>query len=289
MAAAAPLERIVVGVDGSDAAGSALGWAGRVAEYTGAELVIAHAFGPEPSRVPPDRYAELKAETEARLAGTWLAPLDGREVRHRTRLVAGPPGALLEVADDENADVLVVGPRGHGAFAALHFGSVAHHLAHHTTRPLVIVPLRGAAAPLDRIVLGVDGSSGGQALVRWCARLAAGLDAEVFAVFARDPRAVWPLESSAARTFMKKLGGNWATPLHDAGVEVHPMITEGLPPVSALSTVAKDEDAGLFVVGARGTGRRLGMRRGRIPVQLVHHAQIPVAIVPSPSGESNLL
>jgi len=280
VAAAAALERIVVGVDGSDAAGSALGWAGRVAEYTGAELVITHAFQPE-QKVPPDRCAELKAEIEARLAGAWSAPLDGRAVRHRTRLVTGPPDALLDVADDEDADLLVVGPRGHGAFAALHFGSVAHHLAQHTTRPLVIVPVRGAAAPLDRIVLGVDGSSGSQAPVRWCARLAAGLDAEVFAVGALDPRAIWPPEASAAKAFMEKLRGEWAVPLHDAGVEVHPMFTEGLPFVNALSVVAKDEDAGLFVVGARAAGRSLGKRRGRLPVQLVHQAQIPVTIVPA--------
>jgi nucleotide-binding universal stress UspA family protein len=162
-------------------------------------------------------------------------------------------------------------------------------LAHHTTPPLLILPARGAAAPLDRIVLGVDGSSGSQGSVRWCARLAAGLDAEVFAVCALDPRAIWPPESSAAKTFMKKLRGDWLAPLHDVGVEVHPMITEGLPPVSALSAVAKDEDAGLLVVGTQGTGGFLGMRRDRLPVQLVHHAQIPVAIVPSPAGETNLL
>jgi nucleotide-binding universal stress UspA family protein len=139
VAAAVPLERIVVGVDGSDAAGSALGWAGRVAEYTGAELVITHAFRPEQSRVPPDRYAELTAETEARLAGAWSAPLDGREVRHRTRLVTGPPDALLDVADDEDAGLFVVGPRGTAGFRTRR-GRFPVRLVHQAQIPVAVVP-----------------------------------------------------------------------------------------------------------------------------------------------------
>ena len=55
-------------------------------------------------------------------------------------MLDGPPEVLLEAAEAEHADLLVVGNRGAGGLAGLHVGSVAHHLAHHTGRPLAIVP-----------------------------------------------------------------------------------------------------------------------------------------------------
>jgi len=287
MTAPARLERIVVGVDGSTAAAGALAWAGGLAERVGAEVVVAHAFKPQESEVSPDHYRELQAEAQTRLAGEWTTPLAERGIRYRTMLLTGPPDVLLDAADAEDADLLVVGPRGHGRFAALHIGSVAHYLAHHTTRPLAIVPAPGAVAPLERIVIGVDGSPGSTHAARWCARLAVSLDAEVIAVCALEPRPDWWPEP-ARSDCDEQLGGAWIAPLHDAGVKVQPLVRADTHPVEALSATAADEGAGLIVLGAKGIGGFLGLRLGRVPTQLVHHTQLPVVIVPAPSAEPDL-
>jgi nucleotide-binding universal stress UspA family protein len=56
-------------------------------------------------------------------------------------MVDGPPSAaIIKVAADEQADLVVVGRRGRGGFSELLLGSVSHQLAHHVGRPLVIVP-----------------------------------------------------------------------------------------------------------------------------------------------------
>lgn len=56
-----------------------------------------------------------------------------------TRAIQGHPGhALLDAAKD--ADLLVVGTRGHGGFAGLLLGFTSTYLAHHAPCPLVIVP-----------------------------------------------------------------------------------------------------------------------------------------------------
>lgn len=48
-----------------------------------------------------------------------------------------PGGALI--AGAKGADVVVVGARGHGAFAGMLLGSVSQHLGAHATCPVVVV------------------------------------------------------------------------------------------------------------------------------------------------------
>jgi nucleotide-binding universal stress UspA family protein len=275
--------RILVGVDGSDAAAAALGWARTLAQAAGAELVVATAFEPDQAEVSREHYEELKQEAGRRLDVEWSAPLTASAVPHRSLLLTGPPDALLEAAEHEQVDLVVVGPRGHGGFARLHIGSLAHHLAHHTTRPLAIVPAPGADLGFERVVVGVDGSEGSAQAVRWCAGLARSINAEVIAVYAFEPMVEWVLESdprSWRQAAERELNRDWVAPLREAGVSVRTRIVEKIHPVAALAGVVQEEGAGLAVVGTRGIGGFLGLRLGRVPIQLVHHAQIPVVLVP---------
>jgi nucleotide-binding universal stress UspA family protein len=71
-----------------------------------------------------------------------VTPLRDRGVACRTLVETGNPAEVLNrVAVQEDADLVVVGRRGRGGFAEMLLGSVPHALAHHSTRPLVIVPL----------------------------------------------------------------------------------------------------------------------------------------------------
>ncbi|MGI8756041.1 MAG: universal stress protein [Acidimicrobiales bacterium] len=279
------MKRILVGVDGSDAAAAALGWAGQLAHVVGAEVVVATVFEPDQAEVSPERYEELTQEAERLLDTEWSDPLSGSAAPRRSLLLTGHPDALIDAAEAEDADLVVVGPRGHGRFARLHIGSVAHHLAHHTTRPLAIVPAPGAVAAFDRVVIGVDGSEGSAQAVRWCTDMARAAHAEVVAVYAFEPMVEWVLESdprSWRQAAERKLEDSWVAPLREAGVPVRTRIIEDIHPVAALVEVVKDEGAGLVVVGTRGIGGFLGLRLGRVPMQLVHHTQMPVVLVPFP-------
>jgi nucleotide-binding universal stress UspA family protein len=276
------MERILVGVDGSPAAAAGLAWAARLAGPLRAELVVVGAFEPTEAELPPERDAALWAEAGARLR-SWVATVVGVPAGARLEADQGHPASvLLRWTEAVDADLVVVGTRGVGGFAGLHLGSVAHHLAHHTTRPLAIVPAPGAELPLETVVVGVDGSAGSAAAVAWTAGIAAPLGAKVVALHATEPFAEWvpEFDRRSWRRHAEQEIATWTKPLTDTGADVRIVVDRDIHPVAALERAARNHDAGLVVVGARGLGGFRGLRLGRVPFQLVHHMGRPVVTVP---------
>lgn len=140
----------MVGLDGSPAAADACRWAAWLAAKTDAHLITASAWLPHQSEGSPDDIAERRVAAESQLDNEWSQPARLVGVAPRPLLLDGSPELLLEAAEAEHADLLVVGNRGVGGLAGLHLGSVAHHLTHHTVRPLAIVPAPTAATIRER-------------------------------------------------------------------------------------------------------------------------------------------
>lgn len=149
------LRRIVVGVDGSASSHRALVWAARLALATNAEIIAVHAVDtpafisgdPEVGRLMSDdvriAWKEWQADLERLLEEDWCVPLRQARVPFRAKTVAGGPRALLGLANHEHADVIVVGRRGRGGLAELVLGSFSHHLVHHSSLPVIVVPQAG--------------------------------------------------------------------------------------------------------------------------------------------------
>jgi nucleotide-binding universal stress UspA family protein len=77
---------------------------------------------------------ELAAE------GAGLARAAGFDAEPRAVRASGPFfSALLEAADELDAQVIVVGSRGRSSVAAAVLGSVSTGILHHTTRPVLVV------------------------------------------------------------------------------------------------------------------------------------------------------
>lgn len=137
------LERVLVGVDGSENARRALEWAVALAGRFGAEVIAVHAVGlltrlhggpPVPSHSHLD---ELRRVFESE----WCSPLVGCDVPHRLLCLDGPPVlVLLDAAEREEADLIVVGSRGIGGFPELLLGSTSHQVVEHSRWPVLIVP-----------------------------------------------------------------------------------------------------------------------------------------------------
>jgi len=141
---------IVVGVDGSAESLQALGWAIAEARLRHTDLravyVWQYPFAPSggdpflagASYLPAEIDAgELRDAAAARLAGVVeRVETDGVELRQEV-IEGHPAETLLDVAKD--ADLLVVGSRGHGGFAGLLLGSVSQACVHHARCPVVVI------------------------------------------------------------------------------------------------------------------------------------------------------
>jgi nucleotide-binding universal stress UspA family protein len=134
---------IVVGVDGSKGSQAALRWAAAEAEATHASLRVimtwhisgfAYSGGlPLPSDIDFAGAAQQALDNEIReVIGTSPPfPLTA------TVLEGLPAQVLIDAAAD--ADLLVVGSRGHGEFAGMLLGSVSQHCVSHASCPVVVV------------------------------------------------------------------------------------------------------------------------------------------------------
>jgi nucleotide-binding universal stress UspA family protein len=137
------VKTIVVGVDGSAEAKEALGWALGEARLRGAALRVVHAWQfPATAGFAAAYDGELlnalRDDAEA-LVDRLLAEVGVPDsVKVEKAVVEGSAAqVLVEAAAD--ADLLVVGSRGHGGFAGLLLGSVSQQCAHHASCPVVIV------------------------------------------------------------------------------------------------------------------------------------------------------
>lgn len=140
-------KRIVVGVDGSPAAGEALDWAVNEAALRGATLEVASVWE-DPYRywgeaVPTE--AEDEAEVEVRAKVRALAASAAEKARFlRTDIEVRPVSAEGGAADrliemSFGAELLVVGTRGRGGFRGLVLGSVSQQCISHAHCPVVVV------------------------------------------------------------------------------------------------------------------------------------------------------
>lgn len=275
--------RIVVGVDGSSAGSAALRWASSLAAASGGEIIAVNAVV-RPRSVPDLRDYEDRLEDRRKLLATdWTMPARESGVTVRTVIrEEDPRAAVLAIAELEEADLVVLGRTGSGGGPGfLHLGSLVEYAAHHIDRPLAVIPAT-AAASIERIVVGVDGSRPSLEAISWCAEVAPGCNASVIAVSVSEPYLEWTPVSSADnwRRDVERQIEEWVGPITDASVAVKCVAQRDLHPADGLLEVTSENDGDLLVLGTRGAGGFLGLRAGGVAVKALHRASLPIVLVP---------
>lgn len=140
------MERIVVGVDGSESSRVALRWAYEEAAHHGASLTVLAAWHTPtlpispPAAVLEEGYETLPRGSAFEMLDELVGALEERTpaVDVRTSVEEGSPAEVL-IERSKACDLLVVGSRGHGGFSGMLLGSVTHHLVAHAHCAVVVV------------------------------------------------------------------------------------------------------------------------------------------------------
>jgi len=145
------MNRILVATDGSEGADRAIDYAARRAKADGAELLIVNVVGgyglPESVLMAfaNDQSVLLKELLETQSARTLTAARDrARKAGAGTILLESRTGdvaqTIIKIAEEKNADAIVVGKRGTGRVAGALLGSVSQKLVILSPLPLTIIP-----------------------------------------------------------------------------------------------------------------------------------------------------
>jgi nucleotide-binding universal stress UspA family protein len=141
--------RIVVGTDGSETAAEAVRQAADLAKLSGATLSIVSAYSPvsgrrvqgEQAGAPTDVQYEIGPREDVNLildAAAAEARKEGIEVQTHP-VEADPADAILNVAEEAKADLIVVGNKGMTGARRYLLGSVPNNVSHHAPCSLLIV------------------------------------------------------------------------------------------------------------------------------------------------------
>jgi nucleotide-binding universal stress UspA family protein len=247
--------RIVVGTDGSETASRALEKAVRLAKRVGGQLTLVCASAPIglTDDVAEDvlRYARDEARREGVEAETVLKE-------------GAPAKVMLDVAEEEDADLIVVGNLGMGKARRFALGPVPERVAREAPCDVLIAYTKTEAAEdgeaiYKRILVGTDGSPTASEAARKAFDLAMMFGIGVTLVYvAGDPIVGAIVLEQTAKSKPRALG-------------VEQRLVEG-EPAEKICEVAAAEGVDLIVIGNKGmTGARRYLL-GSVPSQVAHAA-----------------
>ncbi|MFD1657185.1 universal stress protein [Streptomyces caeni] len=284
---------ITVGVDGSPESVAAAAWAGREAVRRGLPLRIVHAWQWQSYDVPLDADRETQGQWAREVAREAERVLTDRHpgLTVAAEALQAPPVEAL-VAESAEAELMVLGSRGHGAVVGFLLGSVGQQVIAESVRPVVLVRSddRPAAEAAGReIVVGQHGEPDdsapalGFAFATAAARGAAVRVVRAWSlppVFAYSPASLKLLdEAGGLEPYEKKALDAALRPWRERYPDVR--VSEHVEMGSAAQVLLSvTGDAQLVVVGRRAHRSAVGARIGSVVHALVHHAPCPVAVVP---------
>ncbi len=285
------MKPVVVGVDGSACALTALNWALDYASAKSAPLLAVTVLQPSEPIGRAATSSELNRMDGVRAATQeWLvyqlddAVRDCKSVEAHAQVREGHPVEELVDASREAA-ALVVGARGAGELSRLLLGSVSSGLLQHAVCPVVVVPKGArrqdpARVHSPRIVVGYDRSPSSRAALAWAVDWAHACHGGLTIVCAWE----WPTFQDVPITLGRFSPDREARRIVEAAAansglsrdDVDTVVVKGSPAQALLEQARRGD---LLVVGSRGNGGFKRLLLGSTSSHCAHHTPCPTVVV----------
>ena len=291
------IRTILVGIDFSESARSALEQAVRLAHERGAHLRLLHVLEPIPAPASAGDIAPLLDDVQqlcqrhaAQRLEAWAAAAGAPAGHDRSVVVGVPLEVLLTESRQRGCDLLVLG-HGGGAAGAAGAGTLATKCVRKAGLKVLLVK-SDRARPFRRLVAGVDFSRASRAAVDQSWRVAAGGPAERHFVHVFTPS--WqrwaslgelPALADFERGYRVLLEGNLrqfvAAP---EGAPATHAVTAAPAHGAGLADYCRRVDADLVVVGTKGHSDLPYVRLGGTVERLLRETPCSVLVVPAETG-----
>jgi nucleotide-binding universal stress UspA family protein len=282
---------VVVGVDGGASGKDALLLGRWIADTLDVPMIVA-VVHPAPSavgsgRVDAEWIADRHRAAEAVLDGarTVLKDLPG-EVEYRSVASSSAAHGLHDLAEEVQAEVIVVGSGRTAPKQRLFAGSTAERLLAGSHSPIAVAPSEISDPPgaLGRVGVAYVDTPDGRAALAEAAKLArrVGAGLRLYTVVA-DQQSTLPflVGDDAEHAFLETARETYEESLRRAaatvdGVQVDWRLLEG----KVAAALSELDEVDVLVCGSRGYGAGRRVFLGGVSTKLVRGAKVPVVVVP---------
>ncbi len=300
------LTRILLATHGSEDAALAGRAAADISNKTAAELHVVHVWMDVPPPAHPslspgtlDNYSRLAREEAERLLRreAWNVRVAGGRVAEEHLREGKPAEEIIALAEELDADLVVVGSRRAGRTKRLIAGSVSEGVVHRASRPVLVVCGGEGAWPATRVVIADDGSGPARKAGDLAAQIASLSGAEVVVVRAYEhpPEPVGRWSVQDRRELDEALWRNRRDLKRRAEQleEIAPCRPKTRliksKAASAMRLVAEESEGEqtLFAVGSRGLCASKRALLGSVSTAVLRLADGPVLVVPPSAAQDN--
>jgi nucleotide-binding universal stress UspA family protein len=287
------LHNVLYATDFSSACENAWSYALAIAREYGSKLFIAHVIAPTMFATVPRELlplAQRRATSHAEHQMQHLRRLHGGTGELDCDLLlrqGNIADVLLGLARQHEADLMVLGTRGHRYLDRLLLGSVAEKVFRLASCPVLVVPERAGSSdtiPVHRILLATDLAEESIQACEYATSLAQHFGAGLVLLHVLRNGVIKSAESlrrdRAAAT--DRLYDLVPSDLQASG-RVHAEVTSG-DPARCISRTAAEYQADLVVVGVRRSGPARAHQEERTAYKVIRNSHCPVLTIPQPAA-----
>ncbi|MDA8098277.1 MAG: universal stress protein [Nitrospiraceae bacterium] len=279
--------KILVAVDGSESSRNALMQAFRLAVDEKCWITVTSVVPPVTGDLDltavKDVRSSLARPCEEALRDAARLAEQERVLIKTVREEGETYERIVDLADAENADIIVMGRRGLRQLERAMVGSVTARVIGHTQRDVLVVP-KDATVGWKKVIVGTDGSRFSAVAVEKAISFAASYGGSLAVISVVDvPTELYAESPKAVEDLIRKAKADTAAVKSRAeasGVATETFVGEAEAD-EAILRLARDQAADVIVVGSHG---RTGLRRllmGSVTEKVIGSAVCPVLVVRS--------
>ncbi len=276
-------KKLLVAVDGSEISMHAFKESLKISKEDILIMAVAPPYSGDLRVMGTSDIGALLRQPCEEALGKAMEMAEAEGVQIRPVCVMGEPyEAIVEIAEDEGRDLIIMGVRGAGLVQRLLVGSTTARVIGYSSQDVLVVPAKGAIG-WDKILVATDGSEYSRKAVDKSLDLLKyfGGTLTVVAVLEISPHiyAVAPEVVEEKIKLPQKYVAEVEELAASRGLQVEGLVREAESANEVITDVARQQNIDLIVVGSHG---RTGLKRllmGSVTESVIAHSPCPVLVV----------